>query len=81
MSSDAMNSNVVMSNGTAPELRLESGDRVLLRGVIESVHDGFVMGRVDSTAPHAIPQRYDLVAVWSNALEPEGEGSVQEHQR
>jgi hypothetical protein len=49
----------------------KAGDRVLLRGVIESVHDGFVIVKVDQTAPHAIPQRYDCVAVWSSALEPE----------
>ena len=48
------------------------GDRVLLQGVIESVHEGFVMVKVDHTAPHAIPQRYDLVAIWCSALEPGG---------
>jgi hypothetical protein len=48
------------------------GDRVVLEGVVESVHDGFMMVKVDHTAPHAIPQRYDLVAIQGSALEPEG---------
>jgi hypothetical protein len=48
----------------------EVGDRVLLGGVVDSVHDGFVMVKVDGTAPHAVPQRYDLVAVWNATLEP-----------
>jgi hypothetical protein len=48
----------------------DPGDRVLLWGTVESVHDGFVMVRVDGTAPHAVPQRYDLVAVRPAALEP-----------
>lgn len=47
-----------------------SGDHVYLRGVIESVHDGFAMVKVDHAAPHAIPQRYDLVAVDRKGLEP-----------
>jgi hypothetical protein len=51
---------------------LEAGDRVLLRGTVESVHDGFAMVRVDDSAPHAIPQRYDLVAVRPAALEHAG---------
>lgn len=46
------------------------GDRVLLWGTVESVHDGFVMVRVDDAAPHAVPQRYDLAAVRRTASEP-----------
>lgn len=41
----------------------ERGDRVLLGGVVDSVHDGFVMVEVDQAAPHAVPQRFGLVAV------------------
>jgi hypothetical protein len=50
------------------------GDRVLLWGTVESVHDGFVMVRVDGAAPRAVPQRYDLVAVRSTASEDRGDG-------
>jgi hypothetical protein len=61
-----------MSNLGKCGQQAEPGDRVLLEGVIDSVHDGFVMVKVDNTAPHAVPQRYDLVAIACCALEPKG---------